>query len=111
MPAITKGEPTLVRMTLNEPLASMPELEVTGVTTTPASRKFAVINPIRSPRSGTPFSSASRGRSPSPSAETMASRPCSGAHFLRSSSVSGETASVSTGMKVSERPSDTTSAP
>lgn len=81
MPAMTKGEPTFVRTTSKEPLASMPELDVTGVTTTPAPRKLAVMRPMRSPRSGTPLSSASRGRSPSPSAETMASRLCSGAHF------------------------------
>jgi len=93
------------------PDASMPELEVTGVTTTLAPRKLAAIRPSRSPRSGVPVSSVTRGRSPSPSAETMASSPCSGAQPFSSRMVSAETASVSTGMKLSERPSGTTRAP
>ena len=57
-----------------------------------------------------PFSSATNGLSPSPSAETMASNapPC--AHCFNSVRVSGETASVSTGMKLPERANGVTSA-
>ncbi|MHC2453937.1 hypothetical protein ACVMIX_000578 [Rhizobium leguminosarum] len=111
MPAMTKGEPTRVRLTAKEPAASMPELEVTGVTTVPAPRKLAATRPSRSPRSGVPVSSATSGRSPSPSVETIASNLCSDTQRFISVIVSSETASVSTGMKLSERPRAVISAP
>ena len=40
MPAMTKGEPTRVRMTVKVPAVSMPEFEVTGVTTTSGAEEL-----------------------------------------------------------------------
>jgi thiazole synthase ThiGH ThiG subunit len=47
----------------------------------------------------------------SPSVDTIASSGCSAAHAFASAISSGRTASVSTGMKLSARPSGTASAP
>ena len=58
-----------------------------------------------------PVSSATSGRSPSPSVETSAPRRCSATQPAMRAASAGATASVSIGTKLSVRPSATTSAP
>ena len=94
------------------PDASSAVVHDTGTTMVSAPRWRAAISPARSPATTRPAPSASNGRSPSPSAETSASKgPWLSAQPRSSARVSSDTASVSTGTKVADRPSDTTPAP
>ncbi len=74
MPATTKGEPMRVLITRAKPLASMAELAVTGTAIAAIPRWRAAIVPVTSPGRTAPRASASKGRSASPSALTIASR-------------------------------------
>lgn len=94
-----------------QPERSSAELDEIGVATASAPRRRAASRPTRSPRRKAPVSSAISGRSPSPSVETSASRPCSATQKRACASSSTDTASVSTGTNASVRPSGTTAAP
>ena len=72
--AMTKGEPILVRrVAAKAPVASIMVLEETGVTTVPAPSASALSVPMTSPGITRPVASVTKGRSASPSVETMAS--------------------------------------
>ncbi len=78
MPATTNGEPTRVRTTTIEIAGSLDgRVGRHGRDHTFAPRKRAASNPSASPRTKLPSPSMTSGRSASPSAEMIASSPCS----------------------------------